>query len=362
MKTRSILKFFLLAIPLIGMITLFSKCKKDDNNSNGSGNNADATISGKVYSPSGIALGAVEVLAGQYKTMTDHTGSFTLKVAPGSYTLIFQTGKGHIFKTEQNVTVVQNQVINIEPVESVLKQTQTLAYIPGNYDHIETIVIDTLGYSATMISMNDLSNLSSITPFAAIFMNCGLLEMSGVTMDSTKYANLQAYMVGLGSLYASDFAVECLTGDGHLKPAPVLNYSLSRTQHGGTGGNQLLGTCISPMLGGFLEDSCLCTLKSGITGMIIGAQINDANIVTLLGHSTIDLYYDLGGWEVISLVDPPFTTVITDTQSNGPLAVTTDFNDETPGGVIFYTTFHNEPQGTVSQDMNQILQYFILNL
>lgn len=123
-------------------------------------------------------------------------------------------------------------------------------------------------------------------------------------------------------------------------------------------------TCSTPQNGGFLPDSSLCASKSGSTGLVPNADIYDANIITLLGKDSIDIIYDLGGWEVISVVDAPFTTIIEDNSglSNGPLAVSCDLNGPVVGGKIFYTTFHNHPQGTISPDIKNVLQYFILNL
>jgi len=82
----------------------------------------------------------------------------------------------------------------------------------------------------------------------------------------------------------------------------------------------------------------------------------------LLGKDSIDIDYNLGAWERIGLLDAPFTSIINDPITNEPLAATTDFNGNYRGGKIFYTTFHNEAQGVISSDVQNILQYFILNL
>lgn len=362
MKPYKKLRILPAAMPFLMMVLLFSQCKKEKDNSELSSSSKDATIMGRIHTPSGIALGSVEVKAGANATKSDKNGDFILKVVPGNYTLVMQTGAGHVFKTEMNITVGVSQTVLLTPAESVLKQIKNLAYIPGTWDQIQTIIIDTLGYSATAITMNDLSNLSTLTPFAALFLNCGVLEMSGVSMDSTKYANLNSYLSNLGSIYASDFAVECLTGDNHLRPYGSGN-NLGRIGHTAESGIHTLASCVSPKIGGFIEDSSLCTLKSGAAGMVANAHINDPSIVNLLGKDSIDIFYDLGGWEVVNLVDAPFNPIITDNNMGyGPLAVSMDVDAENAGGVIYFTTFHNHPSGFYSHDVQHILQYFILNL
>jgi hypothetical protein len=54
--------------------------------------------------------------------------------------------------------------------------------------------------------------------------------------------------------------------------------------------------------------------------------------------------------------------IINDGNLFGPLALRSDPFSPEYGGIIFYTTFHNETQGTISPDVQKILQYFILNL
>jgi len=359
MKNQKRFTIFFISISFIALALLFSQCKKEKDAAFVTPV-ADATINGRVVAPSGKPIGSAEITAGKYATLSDKNGDFSLKVVAGTYKLVIQTGDGHVFRTELDVTVGSMQTIVLPEPDGVLKQVGALAFIPGNYDHIETVIIDSLGYTATALTLNDLSNLSTINAYAALFFNCGLLEMSGITMDSTKYANLHSFLAGNGSIYASDFAVECLTGDGFLRPS--LNPNMGRQHHEKTGSGVVF-SCITPQIGGFIEDSSLCTSKSGNVGMINNAHIDDAGIVNLLGKDSLDVFYDLGGWEKISLLDTPFSAAITDNNlGNGVLAAKMDIDYETPGGVIFYTTFHTHPQGAISEDVQKILEYFILNL
>ncbi|MFI5220269.1 MAG: carboxypeptidase-like regulatory domain-containing protein [Bacteroidia bacterium] len=320
----------------------------------------DAVITGRVHTPTNTAVGAATIIAGTYQTKSDKDGLFSLSVSKGDYTVIIQTGSGHIFKTEIPVTVSAKETVALTESQTLLVQIKPMAYIPGAYDEIETIIIDSLGYAATQITYNDLDNLNYIKDFGGLFFNCS----SGWVLDSLKYTNLEMYVNNWGSIYASDFAVEYLTGDGNWRLANTSNPHPAHRNNSHEGGFSLMSTCITPMLGGFLPDSSLCASKSGSTGMVANADIYDPDIITLLGKDSIDIYYDLGGWEVISIVDAPFTTIIEDNSglNNGPLAVTCELNGAAVGGKIFYTTFHNHPQGSISPDIKNVLQYFILNL
>jgi hypothetical protein len=339
------------------MITLTFSCKKDSNDQGSGSSTPDAFISGKVHSPSGKTIGSAEIIAGIYKTKSDKNGDFSLPVKAGSYHLVIQTGGGHTFKSIVDVSVTTNQTAHLSYVQGVLTQVGSLAYVPGNWDKIETIIVDSLGYSATQISIADFDNDTLLAGFAAIFINCGALEMGSDNMDSLRYTNLMNYVQNNGSIYASDFAVECLTGDGYWKPGSAQ----PKHTHEFKGG-QVMMNCINPMIGGFIADSSLCTTKSGNSGMVFNAHITDPNIINVLGKDSLDINYDLGGWEVIHTADLPFTSIIHDNGIYGTLAVKMDIDFETNGGKIFYTTFHNEPQGTLSSDVQNILQYFILDL
>ncbi len=360
MKTFN--KVLLLIVALFTTILLNSCKKEQDNNVSttvASLPAPDSKISGTVQSPSGSPIGSAKIIAGGYSTLSDMNGAFELDVYHGNYTLKIQTGSGTLFMTSLNVNVNTGQVLSLAAPQSTLQQVGTLAYIPGAFDKIESIIIDSLGYSATALTLNDLSNYSSFSNYGALFLNCGLLGAN--TMDSLKYTNLSTYLHNHGSIYASDFAVECITGDGNWRlAAPSINQD-AKNMHSSSGFGAL-STCVSPKLGGFLPDSSLCTSKSGPTGLVAQAVINDPAIINLLGKNHMDINYDLGGWEVINQVDAPFNSIITDSILNRPLAVKSYRFSMEYGGIIFYTTFHNKPQGLISPDMKNVLQYFILNL
>ncbi len=359
-QTPKLLPSFIVAVAAVAL--LLAACKKDKEDTTPQTPPAvvDAFITGRVHTPTDIAVGAATVKAGIYQTQTDKDGMFSLNVAAGDYTLTIQTGSGHIFRTEIPVSIAAKQTIVLTDPQTLLSQIKPLAYIPGAFDEIETIITVDLGYAATAIAISDLDNLAYIKDFGGMFFNCG----APGSLDSLKYTNLSDYVNYWGSIYASDFAVEYLTGDGNWRLTSASSTQTTHKNHAHEEGFSTMTTCNTPMVGGFLPDSVLCTSKSGSTGMVTHADIYDANIITLLGKDSIDIYYNLGGWEKISVVDAPFTTIIEDNSvtANGPLATSCDLNGTVAGGKIFYTTFHNHPQGGISPDVKNILQYFILNL
>lgn len=361
MKT---LKKHLVLIAVIFAATsfIFSACKKDKDSSV-IPNDDYALIKGKVVTPSGKPVGLAEVFANNYKTISDKDGNFSLQVSAGSYSLTIQTAKGHIFKSVIDVSVIKGDTLILNEQQTVLKQVKSLAYIMGSYDQIEKIIIDTLGYSATSISTLQLDSLSFLQSFGGIFLNCTGWKV----MDSLKYTNLGAYVIGGGSLYASDWAIEYLTGNGQWRPSGNNSgNSTLKVNHGHVAGDNTMASCMTGKIGGFIPDSALCTVKAGSSGYINNADIVDTDLITLLGKDSINLFYDLGAWEYILVLDTPFVSMVEKPNSiygSGVLATSCDLNGTvTAGGRIFYTTFHNHPQGTISNDVNLILQYFILNL
>jgi hypothetical protein len=344
----------LLFILVSGSIIFNSSCSKEEANDTAAG--GTAIVSGRVVTPSGKEVPAATILSGNYSTKSDASGEFTLALASGSSNLTIQTGEGRVFKTVLALNLSPGQHLILTNTQTELKQVKSLAYIPGIYDKIETLIIDSLGYSATAITVGDLSNLSSFSNFGGLFLNCGLL--SGVNdMDSIKYLNLMNYAVNFGSIYASDFAVECFTGDNHLRLA-----STNMTPHTHDAGyaGKTATACISPLLGGFIPDSALCTQKLGQAGYYYNAVILDPSLITTVGNDSLNIDYDLGGFEIVQNFDAPFTPYITH-YILGVLALKADLNTGSSTGGLYFTSFHNNPQG-VSNEVEAILNYIILNL
>ena len=177
---------------------VFFSCNKDSNIY------LTGRISGNVYAKNGkTLLGAVKVYLQDnpsINTLTNKNGYFILSAPLGIHKLVIQTGNGNLFKTIITVNVIENKTIFLAPQLTILNQVGNLAYIKGVYDRIETIIIDSLGYSATQIQISTLDSSNKLASYHAIFLNCGKYG----TLDSNKYKNLKTFVSNCGSIYASD--------------------------------------------------------------------------------------------------------------------------------------------------------------
>jgi hypothetical protein len=386
MKIKSIL------LTLATLIFLTISCSKDDNSTAAQ---PTGTISGKLLvkngsKPVGGALVFVEDNNNQlFFTHTDANGDFSFKAPVGVRKLHMQTGGGANFRTVIEVTVEKDQVLTIDTSSCRLDQVANMAYVAGASDKIQDVVTG-LGYTITQITNADLANYATISQYDIIFLNCGAKQNNGAMNDLID-TNLANFVTNGGSLYASDFAVAYLTGGLYTSP-----------------------NC--GQAGGFISDDKLCSKTTGSAMTIVGAQVGDANLAAALGFSTLDIEYNLGGWERINNYDASFWDVlVTDPANNNEAlmlktdnfnggTVTTPVGDDstdgwitichtddsgipttitieqlewaaheahgdtlgscdsaTDSGTIYFTTFHNHANGNIG-NAGLILQYVILNL
>jgi hypothetical protein len=103
-----------------------------------------------------------------YYTTSDADGNFTLDAPVGNHTIHIQTGNGSNFRTEVAATVKNNETLTLDLSQTKLNQVAKIAYVKGSYDKIEDIILS-LGYTATEITNNDLTNLNTIAQYDIIF-------------------------------------------------------------------------------------------------------------------------------------------------------------------------------------------------
>lgn len=318
-------------------ILLFSGCKKETKDTDDV--IEKGTVQGTVYAlRAGKTISGARVYADaggkHYQTQSNTAGVFSLSLPAGQHQLYIETGKGKIFKTHTEVHITANQTIDLPATSTKLLQTGQIAYIPGTYDAIEKIITDSLGYAITLINPGLLYSIPTIETYEAIFVNCGVVDLS----DTTQYNNLAHYVTNGGSLYVSDRAVKYLTG----------------THTGG---------CSRPL--GFIDDAYLCSSQSGSV-VTHTANIVDTAFQTFMGKSTMSIYYDLPQWEVIQSYDPAYWDLIVQLPNSIAFMLRkSDFTDGSAMGTsgnIYFTTFHNHPNGLLNQDMQHMLEYVILNL
>jgi hypothetical protein len=407
----------------LAMLLICTACKKNENADDTS--NASATnppvevrygfIEGYVVAANGTTLlPGVNVFVDDAGTLhftrTNSEGKFLLKSSIGTHTVHFQSGHGTIFRSEAQVTIEEN--VTHDMGMQTLSQQAALAYIQGQYDDIQTIIIDSLGYTATQISVADLASLSTMSQYQAIFLNCG---KSGA-MDSLKYANLHTFVANGGSLYASDWAVNYLSGDGNFRLAGGFNDDEHHNHTLSPLAMKTMAPCPAGDIGGFIADTILCSDRDGASGWINQADVLAQDLQNAIGGNLIDVEYNLGSWESIKVLDPVWEVLVRKTTTSGqnPLAIRLNYNNlitgggngPTPGpnqvtichippgnpnnpqtitinqnalqahlnhgdqvgpcggnaGKIIYTTFHNHPGGHTTPEIKAILQHFILNL
>lgn len=372
---------------------LFISCKKD---SLPDSNVPLGTITGKIVAANhttAIKVATVFITDnGQsYITQSDATGSFVLQAPAGNRHLTIQTGDGSMFRTEMDVVITEGQTTEISSQAVQLNQVANLAYIAGNYDKIENILIDTMGYTATPLTWAMAGTMANLSGYDAIFINCTSSLQDITTIVDNNFAD---YVANGGSLYVSDWAVGFLTG----------------VSGGAT-------TCSIERVGGFIPDSLLCVRRSGVVSTITNAPITSVSLQAYLNKTSIDeIVYNLPAWEEINYLDNNFwETMLTNpagtpllirtnqytNPTRGTLSIGTPANngysllcvagtgsqhytlsvrnsdvsallsngatmgscDNTNGsGRIYYTTFHNEPNGVIGADIKNILEYVILDL
>lgn len=352
-------------------------------------------LTGKVMSQNGtkpIGGASVFTFDDKYKiyyTTSDADGNFTLEAPAGNQTIHIQTGNGSNFRTEISATVKDKETVSLEANQTKLNQVAKIAYVKGSYDKIEDI-IQTLGYTATQITNSDLTNLTTISQYDIIFLNCGSRNYStNQSLFSAIDYNLATFVANGGSIYASDWDVAYLVG-----------------------GTDYTSIC-SPA-GGFVPDTKLCSQNYGSQG-ILPAVVSNAGLSAALGFSSFNIDFDLGSWQKIMNYDPSYWEVLVKDTSNNPLMIRTNHFTATgvpvtsignaptstfvtvcitlPGntqisisvpqvlvpflvalgatvgpctgasnsGYIYYTSFHNHASGNIG-NAGVILQYVILNL
>ncbi|GAA5085100.1 hypothetical protein GCM10023210_05610 [Chryseobacterium ginsengisoli] len=324
-----------------------------------------------------------------YYTASDADGNFTLDAPVGNHTIHIQTGNGSNFRTEISATVKNNETLSLDAGQTKLNQVAKIAYVKGTYDKIEDI-IQTLGYTATEITNNDLANLTTIAQYDIIFLNCGSRNnySSNPALYNVIDGNLATFVANGGSIYASDWDVAYLVG-----------------------GTTNTNNC--SLAGGFVPDTKLCSKNIGNVGTV-GATVNNAGLTTALGFNTLNIDFDLTAWQKIVNYDPTYWEVLVkETSTNDALMIRTNHFTATgtpttpigttttfatvcitlPGniqvtisvpqvlvpylvalgatvgpcsgasnsGYIYYTTFHNHASGNIG-NAGVILQYVILNL
>jgi hypothetical protein len=285
-------------------------------------------VTGTVTSPNGnvpipgATVSIASYLAYTDSTTTDSTGKYTFNNVPdGNYTLTATKGNwwGQITISVEGGSVSGDTQIPFDTDAS------DIAVVQGSYDSVET-VLDDLGVSYTFIYESDLANYSTISGFKIIFLNCGC--DTSYASDSTVQTNLQNFISGGGSLYASDWAYEYVEDTW----------------------SSAIDFPADPKIGDSQE---------------ITADVVDTALADYLGSTTVPIIFNLGSWVVMSGAGAGTTIHISGdfTTYDGPMTgepILVSFSPATDGGRVVYTSFHYEAQ--ITDESKKVLEYFIFSL
>lgn len=259
-------------------------------------------------------------------TTTDANGNFQFNnVTTGPKIFIFRKG---VFADTVFLDIQENQqYVNVNAYLK-LDPTMKLAYLPGERDSIQKIVTE-LGYPIEQISLSTFYSLSSLSAFSYIFINSGIVSRYNLNTPEITL-NISDYLEQGGTIYTSDWAIEC------LKP-------------------------IFDLPGSFI----------GNQQTISSANVVESELNSFLNQNTLQIYYNSNNWysldsvNICNCIFPYLTGNYSVTQSG----VTSVLNNRvlsfynnvgTNGGKIIFTTFGNEPSATPNEI--KILQFYVYEL
>ena len=249
----------------------------------------------------------------------------------------------------------------------------SLAVPPEGYDNIGE-VLDNLGFSSTKISEADLNNLSDLSKYDSVYINCSATIDS---VSSTTASTIADYVKGGGIIYASDYANSVIEA---AFPDKINFYRP----------NSSAGTTSSVLA----QQS-----RVGNSGKVT-ATVTDGGLASVLGKKEVEVNYDLGTWAVIDSVANGVkvhmrgpVNIFDYSASTENLKAYEDIDYSDPksleeiqklsesisessqktlkdrpfvvsfthgAGEVLYTTFHNESQKT--EDMGKVLDWFAVKV
>lgn len=334
---------------------------------------------GKTCAPSGEPLAAADVTVSgvdcatgmpfEVTTRTGSDGTFQFDEVPsGQHDLRVETGS---FNSTRTVIIQKDMTTDLTSAADkvCLDQSVEIAVITGAYDHVEG-VLGTLNLTFTVVGGDTgdaqteafLTNLQAMNAYDIIFINCGdlydnieVLDFGGTTRAAIAN-NLRAYVQGGKSLYVSDWAAPFIE-DAFPDMIDWVGDDTTRSDHrDGYAPQTINATVMTPELQSVLgrNDAVIEFPQDPNNGVInnnwaVAAGVGAGVVVQLQGDA--DLCSQGGFFTPCPMVQG--------SQPAAPLLVT--YADPSGGAVVF-TSFHNERQSTLNQDMERILRFLIFQL
>lgn len=292
-------------------------------------------ITGIICSPDGESptVGAeviVETAAGDtIQTITDENGAYYLYCIPAGRVDV-NFGRGH-FRGRTTTTVVAHETTVVEEPTCLEAASVNIAVIIGSFDHVQDILTDldiphNLHQSAQL-----LTSLSMMQAYDIIFLNCGMDDSQ--VRDPAVVANIQAFIAGGGSMYASDFAYDAVEG-------------------------------AFPLQVDFAGDDLIAnSAQQGFVSPLVSQVIDPAILARLGGQADVTLTF-LGGYGVMDAAAPTtLVHVVGEVLGPGtglrPLLISFQLTPDS--GKFVYTSFHNADV-FLDPGMRIVLEYLVFEL
>ena len=304
------------------------------------------TPDGNTLSSASITLSGTDCEGNAFslETTSDSAGYYTFEDVPaGNQELVVTSGS---FSGTRIVQVHPDQTTDLRDEAEkvcVAGDSARIAVIQGTWDDVGSLLdsmdieYDIVGsdqLSGTYTSndaRNFLTDYNAMTEYDIIFIECGNLHdrISG-SMAQIR-SNLQFFVHNHGgSLYASDYAYQFIE-----EPFPdAVNF---------------LG-------------------KEGGEDQTVMARVVSTPMLSLLGSSQAEIYFNLDHWVVMASAGPDSVVHFEGdpqlmngtTHNNAPFLVS--FSPPSSSGQAIFTSFHNSAQDGMEGDMEEILRFLIFQL
>ena len=268
-----------------------------------------------------------------------------------------------------SITLITFKPLGIGATVVPDESSNKLAITPAGFDDMNEVLKD-LDYNAVEIEEDDLSSLSTLSEYDAVYINCS--SAVDIVAEDAKDA-IKDYVENGGIVYASDYANSIIEAAFPEKIKFYKGYEIP-------GGES--NEAESSRVGNFGKQT---------------AKITDPGLESVLDKDSIEVDYNLPNWAVIDSVSSDVDVLV-----KGPVPVAGSMNidaesleefknmdltdpssteelnekfydsaetlDDKPyvvtfsegKGEVLYTTFHNEVQNT--SDMEKMLDWFAIRI
>lgn len=308
---------YLLSVLVVATVVVgLAACGDDDADGEETG-----TVTGKITAADGeTPIPGVTIEATSDTTYSAETrvdGTFEIAVPAEENELFAYRGN---FSATIEFELPEEGPLELDP--EPLESDAPMGFVPGEYDSIEFIVMQELGYMAEPVLASQLPE-ADLSDYGILFLNCGM-DHEGYDSEALQAAieNITSFVEEGGTVYSSDLTLPFIRG---AFPDYVLD---SDEQPEGD--------------------------HEGI--------VQHDDVASWFDESETDvevqLHYDADNWHSIGEISEAPTVLIEGTSGavdGQPLAI--QFQPEGADGMVVHTTFHNT--AVVTDDQSTLLRYYV---